>query len=408
MTKKAKMVAIGMIVSVIFSCIGNANTITFLTPPWGIPPDEEALKAFQDKTGIHVEIISLPMSELYSRVQIASAAGRAPADVIFLSEEAPSFIVAPGFLEPLQARIAETLDLNVDEIERLDFWTINGNVYGLTTYVQLVMMDYNAERLARAGYEKPPETWDELVEMARTIKAQGVDEHPISFGAISWSWYLIALSMGDPMFNDALAPVFAEPGSKAREAFQLLITMFDEDLITREMLSKVTPHDLFMAGVGTFHQSWQGAHAVMNNPEVSLQAPHVRYMLLPEEHWTWSLDAAIGISKFSQHKEEAWKFVCWYLSPGTQLAIFDAYGLMPSRRSVQEELAVKGRLQQFELQQEQAKYVHQLPRYVPWWGPWDSLVTEKLRQVILGQLLPDSAVDLLAQEWNNFKTQYGY
>ena len=37
-------------------------------------------------------------------------------------------------------------------------------------------------------------------------------------GAINWSWWLIALSMGDPMFDDELNPVFADDGSKAREA----------------------------------------------------------------------------------------------------------------------------------------------------------------------------------------------
>ena len=43
----------------------------------------------------------------------------------------------------------------------------------------------------------------------------GVDPNPIAFGAIDWSWYLMALSAGDPMFDDDLNPVFADEGSKA-------------------------------------------------------------------------------------------------------------------------------------------------------------------------------------------------
>src|SRR5512139_1858611 len=71
-------------------------TITFLTPPWGVPPNAEALAAFEAESGIKVDVQSVQNADLFSRVQIASAAGEAPADVIFLSEEAPSNIVATG------------------------------------------------------------------------------------------------------------------------------------------------------------------------------------------------------------------------------------------------------------------------------------------------------------------------
>ena len=34
------------------------------------------------------------------------------------------------------------------------------------------------------------------MEGVASLKEQGIDEHPISFGAIDWSWYLMALSAG--------------------------------------------------------------------------------------------------------------------------------------------------------------------------------------------------------------------
>ena len=381
-------------------------TITFMTPPWGVPPNETLLNAFESETGINVEVISIPMDQLYSKVQVAASANQEPADVIFLTEEAPSFIVSPGFVQPLNQFIETDPEIKVENFDRVDFWTLDSKIYGLPSYVQLVMMDYNEAKLQEAGYTEPPKTWLELYDIAKEIKAKGVDQYPIAFGAIDWSWYLMSLSMGDPMFNEELNPVFSQEGSKARQAMTLLITFFTEELITPAMLSETTPHAIYMGGTGVFHQSWQGANAVMNNPDSSKQAPNVKYMLLPEEGYTWSLDAALGISKDSDNAEAAWKFIKWYVGEANQRAIFDAYGLTPAQSAIHEALNKEGKITGFDVIQAQAQKVHQLPRFVPWWGPWTTKVTEQLRLAIQGSITPDQAIDAIADEWNSLKSEY--
>lgn len=133
-------------------------TIQFLTPPWGIPANPEALKTFERQNGINVQITSVPMAQLYSKVQVASAAHRSPADVIFLTEEAPSNIVGAQDVQPLNTLISATRGLNTKDIQRLSFWNVGGKQYGVTSYVQLVMFDYNAAKLRKAGYATPPRT----------------------------------------------------------------------------------------------------------------------------------------------------------------------------------------------------------------------------------------------------------
>ena len=234
----------------------EAVTISFLTPPWGVPPDEEALAAFQAETGIEVSIQSVPMADLFSRVQVASATDESPADVIFLTEEAPSNIVATGNMLPLNDLIDQTPDLNVEDIQRREFFTVGGDVFGLTSYLQLVMMDYNSAKTAEAGFDAPPTTWAELKEQSIAIKEQGVDDHPIALGAIDWSWYLMSLSMGDPMFDENLNPVFADEGSKSREAMAMLLSFFAEELASPELLTAPTsPHGVWFGGTGRFPSS---------------------------------------------------------------------------------------------------------------------------------------------------------
>ena len=111
-----------------------------------------------EESGITVEIQSVQMADLYSRVQISAAAGEAPADVIFITEEGPSNVVATGNMLSLNDLIEMSM-LDTDDFEKLDFWTVDGDVMAIPTYLQLVMMDYNAARLAEAGYDAAPTTW---------------------------------------------------------------------------------------------------------------------------------------------------------------------------------------------------------------------------------------------------------
>jgi multiple sugar transport system substrate-binding protein len=385
----------------------EGTTITFLTPPWGVPPDPALLDAFEAESGITVEIIEKsPIETLYQDVQVAAAAGQPAADVIFLTEDAPSNIIATGNVEPLDDLI-EANGTDMSQFEKVDFWQLDGAQIGIPVYSQLVMMDYNTEKLAQAGFDAPPTTWDELTEQARAIKEQGIDEYPISFGAIDWSWYLMALSMGDPMFDEELNPVFADEGSGARRAMALLLSYFADELITPEIIAGgVTQHTNFWAGTGAFHQGWQGSVRVGNNPEVSTQAPNVAYALLPDAHFTWSQPAALGIGTGSPNREAAYEFIEWYTSPENQLAIYGAFGLYPSRTAVAAQLNDEGAIEGYDVINEQAGYVDELPREALWWGPFTEAVSTAILEAASTGGDADAVIDSLAQTWNDLKAEF--
>jgi multiple sugar transport system substrate-binding protein len=385
----------------------QAPTITFLTPPWGAPPDPDALAAFQEEAGFTVEVQSVQMADLFSRVQVAAASGQPAADVIFLTEEAPSNIVATGNMMALNDLIAATSELDLSDFSKVDFWTQDDLVYGIPTYLQLVMMDYNAAKLAEAGFDAPPTTWAELRDMAVAIRDAGIDENPVAMGAIDWSWYLIALSMGDPMFDADLNPVFADEGSRGREAMALLLSMFADELISPEMLAgSINQHALFWGGTGVFHQGWQGSVQVGNNPDVSQQAPDVAYMLLPEVGNTWSFPAGIGIAAGSPNAEQAWQFIQWYVGEENQRAIYEAVGLYPSRVSVADALSEEGLIAGNDVIAAQSELVNELPRYALWWGPFTNVVSEAILEAAQNGTPADEVIDVLAEEWNALKEEY--
>ena len=399
------LVLLIFLLSLGFAGQAQDSAISFLAPPWGVPPSEDSLNAFMEESGITVEIQSVQMADLYSRVQVSAAAGEAPADVIFITEEGPSNVVATGNMLPLND-LLDMGDLDSDDFEKLDFWTVDGDVMAIPTYLQLVMMDYNSATLAEAGFDAPPTTWAELDAQARAVRDAGLDDNPIAMGAINWSWWLIALSMGDPMFDDDLNPVFADEGSKAREAMALLKTWFDDELISPEILAgSINQHALFWSGVGVFHQGWQGS-VVRGNAESSMQAPNVEYMVLPEVGNTWSFPAGIGISVDSENVEAAWEFIKWYVGDTNMTDIWNAFGLYPSRISISSALNEAGEIQGYDAIVEQSMHTNELPRFTLWWGPWAAAVSEGIKEGMSTGMSADEIIDGLAEEWNELKAEY--
>ena len=383
----------------------EGSSITFLTPPWGVPPDQDALDAFQAESGITVEVIDAgQMETLFTSVAVASAAGDPAADVIFLTEEAPSNIVATGNVEDMNDLI-EAAGTDLGEFAQVDFWQVDGATYAIPVYSQLVMMDFNAAKVAEAGFDAAPTTWAELDEMVRAMQESGADPNPIAFGSIDWSWYLMALSMGDAMFDDDLNPVFADEGSKAREAMAMLLGWFADEIISPGIIGQ-SQHTAFWEGTGTFHQGWQGSIGVANNPERSTQAPDVEYLLLPDEHFTWSFPAALGIGTGSENREAAYQFIEWYTGADNQMAIFDAFGLYPSRPDVAAALNDEGRIAGYDVIVDQAQYLNELPRTALWWGPFTADVRSAVQEAATAGMDSDEVIDNLAKIWNDLKAEY--
>ena len=50
----------------------------------------------------------------------------------------------------------------------------------------------------------------------------------------------------------------------------------------------------------------------------------------------------LGITSYSNNKQEAWDFLAWYLAPEQQLQVFRTYGLFPSTQSIYNDKSVTG------------------------------------------------------------------
>lgn len=76
---------------------------------------------------------------------------------------------AAGYLEPLPEEHFDTAEIDEAFIPMVQTAKIDGEYYGLPTAVRSLALFYNADMLAEAGYDEPPSTWDEFLEVAQAL-----------------------------------------------------------------------------------------------------------------------------------------------------------------------------------------------------------------------------------------------
>ncbi len=376
--------------------------LIYMAPPWGVP-SKGLLKEFEAQTGIEVEVTTIGSDKaLRDKVMTATAGGISAADVIFTGITNLGVFASGGSIAKLNEIASPDLLKGLAGVKQ---FTINGNLYGIPIYQQMVMIDYDSSVLKKMG-APVPKTWKEFHQLCREIKERGIKKYPITFGARAWSWYLIALSMGDPLFDENLNPTFDKPDSGGLRAMRLLRDFFKEGLISPERITNVNPHPAFWAGKAVFHQAWQGSLAISNNPKKSKVAPYAKYMLLPDAHFTWGLPAALSISRFSRKKAEAYNFIVWFTGEKVQRYLYDAYGMYPANKKVFAELGKEGKIEGYDVMAEQAKFVRSIPYQAPWYTEFENETNNTIKKMARGEISPEEAVKHLADFVYDLKKEY--
>ncbi|HEY8487640.1 MAG TPA: extracellular solute-binding protein [Thermaerobacter sp.] len=125
--------------------------------------------------GVTVQTETIPYGDYFNRLLTALAAGQGP-DVFQIPATMAPELIASGLLAPLPAEVVSPEAVNRDYIP----WTVelaqqDGRVYGLPTDVQTLVMFINEDLAREAGLDpdRPPTTWEELLEQAKQATRRG-------------------------------------------------------------------------------------------------------------------------------------------------------------------------------------------------------------------------------------------
>ena len=117
-----------------------------------------------------------------------------------------------GYVMPLPEEYFDEATLDAEFVPMAQAAKLNGQFYGLPTAVRSLALFYNLDQIQDAGFDGPPETWDEFIEIASALTVKrGPRFERIGFGPGGQDHHLIrevlTRQMGTQPYSDDLTEV---------------------------------------------------------------------------------------------------------------------------------------------------------------------------------------------------------
>lgn len=266
----------------------------------------------------------------------------------------------PGFRDFLYKRCDSSV---VKEITSLD-----GHIYQIPWKINPIMLIYNQNMFAQAGFSNPPRTYSEFLQAAKKIQgfdfSTGYVNRWIGYTEVVVLWWqrlfdfyplYLAASGGAPLIKDNKV---AFDNKYSVETFSFLKSLFDKNYFPRERLS--ARQDPFLGGdIATrFTGPWEIIHAERFKPE------GFRYSFSPlpvpddfkGNAYTYGDTKNIVIFNTCKNPRLAWEFLKLMISHNGDLKLLKLTGQIPRRKDLTEDPEF---LKYFSERPQMMKFAHQ-------------------------------------------------
>ena len=265
-------------------------------------------------------------------------------DVIWVNQFAES-----GWVEPLNKYIKKS-PITVDDfftkiVNQVDIY--NDTLYALPVFLDIGLLYYRTDLLKKYSFDRPPETWTELKNIAEKVQSEESDKNK-TFSGYVWqgSQY------------EGLVCTFLEFAASNNGYFQIGDSIFvdipqNEEALNfmKDLIHKynISPENtftelkeeevrrIFQRGNAMFERNWTYARSLHNLEDSRVKG---KFDIAPLPHFEGGESAAalggwhVGISKYSDVKDEAWKFIEYITSYEIQKKMFTTIGWNPSRQDI--------------------------------------------------------------------------
>jgi multiple sugar transport system substrate-binding protein len=403
--------------------------LNFVVWSYSIETIQDNINLFQEEhPGVTVTLSDFSWFDYHDIMATRFTSGT-PTELAYSSDHWLQEWVAAGWIVPLDDHCPELLEY-VDEFApyAVEGMTVDGKLYGVPYYADLVTFIYNAELAGQAGIEGPPATWEELTEHALQIKEAGIADFPINIPLKKddpWSseiFYSMVYSRGGNFFDEENNPVFNQPGSAAEQTLQWLYdAMHVHQIMDPAALEVGEPDVVKTMGAG---ENLYTVLAKYNLAELNggahEQAGNFRLALMPgETHSTVGFVRFYALTKdavaagpnaveaacdflnyFGGATDGEYRVVRrWALEKGLGFAQLPLY----DDPEVAEAINAWGDV---ELEREQAQLARVKEGLTPWWGAWDIYIRGQLHDAILGTITPQEALQNMANQWEDLRSEF--
>ncbi len=204
----------------------DPNTLRF----WAFGREGEVVQQLahgfeREHPGVHVRVQQIPWSAAHEKL-LTAIVGRSTPDVAQMGNTWIPEMAALGALAPITTPLGDSSYFPGIVATNI----LHDTLYGVPWYVDTRVLFYRKDILARAGYQKMPETWAGWREAMLAIKRiVGKDRYAIFLPTNEWPpQAILGLQQGSPLINSAGYGTFAEPAFA--RAFDFLLSLYHDGL----------------------------------------------------------------------------------------------------------------------------------------------------------------------------------
>jgi multiple sugar transport system substrate-binding protein len=403
--------------------------LNFVVWSYSIETIQDNINLFQEANpGVTVSLSDFGWFDYHDIMATRFTSGT-PTELAYSSDHWLREWVAAGWIVPLDDYCPALLEY-VDEFApyAVQGMTVDGKLYGVPYYSDLVTFFYNGELAAQAGIEGPPATWEELTEHALQIKEGGIADFPINIPLKKddpWSseiFYSMVYSRGGSLFDADNNPVFNEAGSAAEQTLQWLYdAMHVHEVMDPAALEVGEPDVVKTMGAGenlytvlakyNLAELNGGAHDQAGNFQLALMPGEthstvgfVRFYAMTRDAVAAgqsAVDAGCAFLNYFGGATDGEYLVVkrWALEKGLGFAQLPLY----DDPEVAEAINAWGNV---ELEREQAQLARVKEGLTPWWGAWDIYLRGQIHDAILGTVTPQEALQNAADQWDELRSDF--
>lgn len=296
----------------------------------------------RDNPGVRVDLQQIPWTAAHEKLLTAFAADGLP-DICQLGNTWIPEFAALGTLTPLQPYVDKSKIVDRDDYFPgiWDTNVIDGRLLGVPWYVDTRLVFYRKDILAKAGFDKPPATWEEWDRAMAAVKKEVGPQRYASMLPLNEFEQLLSLGLQqhDPLLRDHDGRGnFQSPGF--RRALGFYVNIFQRDWappMSETQISNVW--DEFFKGLFTFYVSgpWNIREFKKRVPPGLEDAWGTAPLPGPDGPGAGIAGGtSLVLFRDSPRKDASWKLVEFLSRPDVQQRFHAAIGDLPPRRSTWE------------------------------------------------------------------------
>lgn len=361
---------------------------------------------FIKTTGITVNQIQVSYNDLLGKINTAVQGG-GDVDVIEMDTIWTAQFAAAGWVQDITSRITDAIKNDVPA-SALNAVTYQGKLYGMPWFNSCKHLFYNAKLLKDAGFDHPPATLDELVEMAKATTKDGM-------WGTTWSW-----KQSEGLICDWVSLMFTQKGAQFIDAsgkavFDTMggveITQWMVDLLYKHKAADPASLEqdegmvlkALETGKYAITYNWEGTLPEANDAAKSQAAPNVKIALLPgsKDVKSSTVNGSEGWAMLAnaKNKDNAWALLQYMVSPAWQKKSAQIAGDYPVLASLYSDPDLQNGVQDFATYGEQFKYMFLRPQ-VPGYSQKSDIIQRHLHEALLQKVTPAEAMKAAAEEVN--------